>query len=147
MHTNASRSVTYEGLRELVTLRSERVQIPHPTDRVRLQFAIRSRDAPSVTCIARSIAETTSRACGGRDSRAWPCFTRQWRRCCPNLGDLPFATIADSEKQLSADFGVESKLCTVRISRMRGEQRSMVPSPSARRNRRGKGVSGCPPTS
>jgi hypothetical protein len=44
------------GMRELVTLRSERVQIPHPTDLVHLQFAIRSRDAPSVTCTARSIA-------------------------------------------------------------------------------------------
>jgi hypothetical protein len=39
------------GMRELVTIRSDRVQIPHPTDRVHLQFAIRLRDAPSVTCI------------------------------------------------------------------------------------------------
>ena len=44
------------GNHELVTIRSERVQIPHPADLVHLQFAIRSRDAPSVTCIARSIA-------------------------------------------------------------------------------------------
>jgi hypothetical protein len=102
--------VTYEGSRELVTIRSERVQIPHLTDLVHLQFAIRLQDALSVTCIfAPSLIRGTLSLWKQGFMRV-AVFHSPVAEMLPCQGDLPFAAIADPEKKLYAEFGVESSL-------------------------------------
>jgi len=99
------------GMRELVTIRSDRVQIPHPTDRVHLQFR-RFAGCPICNLHLRSIVQRYHElvAVGIREAVVFHSSVAEMR---PYQGDLPFAAIADPEKHLYAEFGVESSLRAV----------------------------------
>lgn len=133
------------GMRELVIIRSDRVQIPHPTDRVHLQFAIRLRDAPSVTCIARSIVQRYHElvAVGIREVVVFHSSEAEmqpYQGVCPS----PLSRTLRNTSMRSSGSSLRYAQC---CRRMRWEQPSVVPSPGAYRNRKGKRGSGCQPTS
>ena len=97
--------------RELVTLSSEFVQIPDPEHIVHLQFR-RFAGCPVCNLHLRSIARRHKEivAAGIREVAV---FHSSVESMFPYQGDLPFAVVADPEKRLYAEFGVESSLRTI----------------------------------
>lgn len=99
------------GMRELVTIRSERVQLPHPTDLVHLQFR-RFAGCPICNLHLRSIAQRHLELVGAGIHEV-AVFHSPVAELLPYQSDLPFAAIADPEKQRYAEFGGESSLRAV----------------------------------
>lgn len=94
--------------RELVTIRSEQIQIPHPEYLIHLQFR-RYAGCPICNLHLHSIARRYDEivAAGIREVAV---FHSSLETMLPYQSDLPFNVIADPKKKLYAEFGVESSL-------------------------------------
>jgi peroxiredoxin len=91
--------------RVLTTIRSEAVAIPDPQCLVHLQFR-RYAGCPICNIHLRSLAR---RHADIRDAgiREVAVFHSPAEDMLPHQGDLPFAVIADPQRRLYAEFGVE----------------------------------------
>ena len=92
--------------RVLTTIRSEAVPLPDPERLVHLQFR-RYAGCPICNLHLRSVARRHDeiRAAGIREVAI---FHSPAEDMLPHQGDLPFAAIADPERLLYAEFGVEA---------------------------------------
>ena len=91
---------------ELVTIRGEAVHVPNPEQTVHLQFR-RYAGCPICNLHLRSVAKRNDEieAAGVREVVVFHSSVDAMREF---QSELPFAVIADPEKKLYAEFGVES---------------------------------------
>lgn len=92
--------------RELTTITAERVPVPAPAGLTHLQFR-RFASCPICNVHLRSVARRHDEivAAGVREIVV---FHSSAEEMLPHQGELPFAAIADPERRLYAEFGVES---------------------------------------
>jgi hypothetical protein len=92
--------------RVLTTIRSEAVPVPDPERLIHLQFR-RYAGCPICNVHLRSVARRHDdiRAAGIREV---PVFHSPAEDMLPHHGDLPFAAVADPERRLYTEFGVEA---------------------------------------
>ena len=97
--------------RELLTIHGETVRIPDPERRVHLQFR-RYAGCPICNMHLRSVVQRHEEilAAGVREVVV---FHSSAETMLGFQGELPFAVIADPDKNLYAEFGVESSLKAV----------------------------------
>lgn len=94
--------------RELIALRSERIQIPDRTRLVHLQFR-RFAGCPVCDLHLHSMVRRHAEILAA-SIREVVVFHSSVEELLPFAGELPFAVIADPEKHLYREFGVESGL-------------------------------------
>jgi len=92
--------------RELLTVHSERIRVPDPERTVHLQFR-RFAGCPVCNLHLHSIVQRHGEIQAAA-IREVVVFHTNVEELLQHAGDLPFAVIADPEKRLYADFGVES---------------------------------------
>jgi peroxiredoxin len=97
--------------RELVTIQGEPMQIPEPERLVHLQFR-RYAGCPICNMHLRSITQRHEEILMA-GIREVVVFHSSAETMLEFQGDLPFAAIADPDKKLYAEFGVESSLKAV----------------------------------
>jgi AhpC/TSA antioxidant enzyme len=97
--------------RVLTTIRSEAVPIPDPTCFVHLQFR-RYAGCPICNIHIRSLARRHDEIRAAR-IREIAVFHSPAEDMLPHHGDLPFAVIADPQRLLYTEFGVEASLHAV----------------------------------
>jgi peroxiredoxin len=92
--------------RELVTVTGERVQVPDPDRFVHLQFR-RFAGCPVCNLHLRSVAQRHDEivAAGIREVVFFHSSAEELR---PHTAELPFAVVADPDRRLYTEFGVES---------------------------------------
>ncbi|GAA4577568.1 peroxiredoxin-like family protein [Planotetraspora kaengkrachanensis] len=92
--------------RELTSIRAERVLLPDPGSLVHLQFR-RYAGCPICNVHLRSVARRHDEiaAAGIREIAV---FHSPAEDMLPHQGELPFAAVADPDRQLYAEFGVEA---------------------------------------
>ncbi|GII34403.1 peroxiredoxin-like family protein [Planotetraspora mira] len=92
--------------RELTSIRSERVLLPDPGSLVHLQFR-RYAGCPICNVHLRTVARRHDEiaAAGIREIAVFHSPTEDM---LPHQGELPFAAVADPDKKLYAEFGVEA---------------------------------------
>jgi peroxiredoxin len=117
--------------RELTNIHSEPVQIPDPARTVHLQFR-RYAGCPVCNLHLRSIAVRHDElvAAGIREVVV---FHSSADTMLPHQGELPFAAIADPDKKLYADFGVEatmSPLAALKPRTWKAAGRALTQAPS-----------------
>lgn len=97
--------------RELTTIRTERIQVPAPDALTHLQLR-RYAGCPICNVHLRSVARRHDeiQAAGIREIVV---FHSTVGDMLPYQGQLPFAAVADPDKELYAEFGVESSLRSV----------------------------------
>jgi peroxiredoxin len=100
------RSGAVVSRQELVTIRSERIQLPDSTGLVHLQFR-RYAGCPFCNLHLRSVAQRHQElaAAGIREIVV---FQSSPAELLARQGDVPFAVIADPARKLYAEFGVAS---------------------------------------
>jgi hypothetical protein len=92
--------------RELVTIHSERIRIPDRSQLVHLQFR-RSAGCPVCNLHLYSIVRRYEDILAA-SIREVVVFHSTAAALLPHAGDLPFAVVADPDKRLFTEFGVES---------------------------------------
>lgn len=92
--------------RELVTIHSERIRIPDGSQLVHLQFR-RFAGCPVCNLHLHSIVRR-HRDIQAASIREVVVFHSTAEGLLPHAGDLPFAVVADPNKRLYTEFGVES---------------------------------------
>ncbi|MGH3431353.1 MAG: peroxiredoxin-like family protein [Thermocrispum sp.] len=97
--------------RELTTVSSERIIVPGPGGLTHLQFR-RFASCPICNLHLRSVSRRHDEivAAGAREVVVFHSTVEAMR---PHQGELPFAAVADPERQLYDEFGVESSLRSV----------------------------------
>jgi AhpC/TSA family len=93
--------------RELLTIYSERIRVPDREQIVHLQFR-RFAGCPVCNLHLHSIVQRHGEILAA-SIREVIVFHTNAEELLEHAGDLPFAVIADPEKRLYADFGVESR--------------------------------------
>lgn len=93
---------------ELVTIQSERIQVPDSRRLVHLQFR-RFAGCPVCSLHLHSFAQRDEEI-EAAAIREVVIFHSTPELLLPHAGNLPFAVIADPDKRLYAEFGVESAL-------------------------------------
>jgi len=91
--------------REVTTIRSERVRLPAPEGLTHLQFR-RFAACPICNVHLRSVARRHDEIVAA-GIREFVVFHSSIEAMLPHQGMLPFAALADPDKQLYAEFGVE----------------------------------------
>ena len=92
--------------RELLTIRSECIRVPDPKQMVHLQFR-RFAGCPVCNLHLRSIVQRHSEI-QAASIREVVVFHTNAGELLQQAGDFPFAVIADPEKRLYAEFGLEA---------------------------------------
>jgi hypothetical protein len=92
--------------RELVTIHSERIRLPERSQLVRLQFR-RFAGCPVCNLHLHSIVRQHEDLLAA-SIREVVVFHSTAEALLPHTGDLPFAVVADPNKRLYTEFGVES---------------------------------------
>jgi len=100
------RAGTVVKQRELLTIHSERIQVPDRERKVHLQFR-RFAGCPVCNLHLHSIVQRNDEI-QEASIREVVVFHTSTEELQQHAGDFPFAVIADPEKRLYADFGVES---------------------------------------
>lgn len=97
--------------RELTTIRSETLRLPDPDSLTHLQFR-RFAACPICNVHLRSFAKRHDElvAAGVREIAV---FHSPTEAMLPHQGDLPFAAIADPDRELYAEFAVETSIRSV----------------------------------
>jgi peroxiredoxin len=104
--TDRIRPGTRIAPRELTTVRSECIRIPDPRQLVHLQFR-RFAGCPVCDLHLHSFARRRKEIAAASIQEV-VVFHSTPQTLLPHAGDLPFRIIADPEKKLYAEFGVES---------------------------------------